>query len=174
MRPPDEKIVVDLETVDGQILPDQAVTQMESIANLSNDWSRIVSEEGQQLMTVGHHFKLSRALNNEERARIDRRGTCIACHQEIPNESLAVSLLHHVAKYSGQLPKTNEQHAALVHKITLLSAWTQAGVIIAVPSGLFAAGLLLYRRRRLRNRRAQIQIIDDVNGDDGKSRKRVA
>ena len=30
-------------------------------------------------------------------------------HREIPHDSLAVNLLHHVAQYTGQVPKTAEQ-----------------------------------------------------------------
>ena len=106
-RPWDEQHTVDLETVDGKILPEQTQPQMEPIENLDHDWSQIVDEEGKQLATVGHHFQLSRAFTKEEQLHISREGTCLACHQDIPDESLAVSFLHHVAKYTGQLPKTN-------------------------------------------------------------------
>ena len=124
-RPWDERHYVDLETVDGNILPRQSQPQMEPVQNLNHDWSRIVDEEGKQLATVGHHFQLSRALNKAEQQRVSRQGTCLACHQEIPQESLAVSFLHHVAQYAGQLPETNRQHSRLVHKILLLAAWVQ-------------------------------------------------
>ncbi|MFG0254390.1 MAG: cytochrome C, partial [Rhodopirellula sp. JB053] len=99
------------------------------------------------LQTIGHHFKLSRPLNNEERARMSRHGACLSCHQEIPTQSLAVSLLHHVAQYTGQMPVTADQHNSLVHKIVLMSAWTQAIAIIGIPL-LCAATALWFRRRR--------------------------
>ena len=50
-------MIVDLETVDGHILPERTVPQMEPIEGLPDDWSRIVTEDGQQLQTVGHHFQ---------------------------------------------------------------------------------------------------------------------
>ncbi len=124
-RPWDQEHTVDLETVDGQILPQRSQPQMAPIENLDHDWSQIVTEEGEQVATVGHHFKLSRALNKQEMDHISRNGTCIACHQEIPTQALAVSLLHHVAQATGQLPKNNSQHFGLVHKILLSSAWLQ-------------------------------------------------
>lgn len=126
-RPWNESHTVDLETTDGTVLSRHARPQMEAIENLDHDWSRIVDEEGNQLATVGHHWKLSRALNTYEIQHMTREGTCIACHKEIPEQSEAINLLHHVAKYSGNLPHTNAQHAALLNKITLLSAWTQVG-----------------------------------------------
>ncbi len=143
----DKKTIVDLETVDGKILSDRAKPQMEPIEGLSDDWSRVVDEEGNQKQTVGHHFKLSRPLNNEERLHISREGTCIACHQELPTEDLAASLLHHVAHYTGQLPDTKNQHASLVHKIVLFAAWGQ--VALGFLGGLaFVGGIALWQRRR--------------------------
>ena len=69
-RPWDEKTVVDLESAVGHILSKRARTQMAPIDGLSADWTRIVTEDGQQLQTVGHHFQASRPLNNTERAHI--------------------------------------------------------------------------------------------------------
>jgi hypothetical protein len=151
-RPWDQDHTVDLETVDGKILPKQTQVQVTKVENLDHDWSVVVDEEGNQLATVGHHFKLSRAFNKEELDHISRQGTCTACHQNIPKESLAVSLLHHVAQYTGQLPKTSDQHDSLVNKIVLSSAWAQVG-------GAFLFGMLTfglagrYGFRRRQNRK---------------------
>ncbi len=150
-RPWNERHYVDLETVEGEILSDQARPQMEPVENLDHDWSRIVDEEGQQLATVGHHFQLSRALNKQEQSRVSREGTCLACHQEIPTQSLAVSLLHHVAQYTGQLPATTSQHNSLLHKILLTSAWLQALAAVGVPALL--CGIIFWRWRRHRKAR---------------------
>lgn len=152
-RPPDQALIVDLETPDGQILSRNARVQCAAIKGLNADWSRVVTEDGRQLQTVGHHFRLSRPLNNKERANIDRLGVCLGCHQEIPDKSLAVSLLHHVAEYSGQLPKNRHEHASLVHSILLTTAWVQVAFAMGVPL-VMAAGAVWYIRRR-RRRRAQ-------------------
>ena len=163
-RPWDEPVVVDLMTADGQILPQSARTQIEPIAGLGMDWSRFVTEDGRQLQTVGHHFSRSRPLNNDERAHMDRRGVCIACHQEIPDESLAVSLLHHVAEYADALPRTNEQHFALTHKILLLSVWVQVGVPLFLALGTVGVGWWFVRRRRA----AGVARYGDVGEDAGR------
>ncbi|WP_145168680.1 multiheme c-type cytochrome [Rubripirellula lacrimiformis] len=148
-RPWDQQHTVDLETVDGKILPQKTQPQMEPIENLANDWSQIVDEDGNQIGTVGHHFKLSRALNKEEMDHMRREGTCIACHKEIPEASLAVSLLHHVAEFTGQLPKTTDQHDALVNKIVLTSAWGQALLALGgMALGAIVVGGFGYRRMR--------------------------
>jgi hypothetical protein len=147
-RPWDEQHYVDLETVDGKILSNQARPQMEPIDGLNHDWSQIVDESGNQLATVGHHFQLSRAFNAKEIALIKREGTCLACHQEIPKESLAVSFLQHVAKYTGQLPETTDEHNALLHKILLTSAWAQ---LVAVTLGATAI-IAFWKWRRSKRR----------------------
>ncbi|WP_231743669.1 cytochrome c3 family protein [Stieleria neptunia] len=146
-RPWNETHVADLETSDGTVLSERAKPQQPAIENLDHDWSQIVDRDGNQLATVGHHWKLSRALNKQEIEHIQREGTCIACHQEIPANSAAINLLHHIAKYTGQLPKTNEQHAGLIHKIVLMSAW---GQVAGVGGGLLVglAGVIWWRRRR--------------------------
>ncbi len=148
-RPWNEQHTVDLETADRTILPKQSQPQMEPIKNLDHDWSQIVDKEGNQVATVGHHFQLSRAFNQAEIQRISREGTCLACHQEIPTQSLAVSFLHHVAKYSGQLPETTEQHNSLLHKVLLMSAWLQFAMAILLPAGLTMAVIYWRRRRRI-------------------------
>jgi hypothetical protein len=144
-RPWNKEHFVDLETVDGKILSKNAQPQMAAIENLDHDWSQIVDKDGKQLATVGHHFQLSRAFNKSELEHMSREGTCIACHKEIPANSAAINLLHHVAKYTGQIPKTADQHNSLLHKITLLAAWTQ----VLVPSAALLGGAAwLIRRNR--------------------------
>lgn len=147
-RPWDKEHIVDLETVEGKILAKQYQPQMEPIENLDHDWSQIVDEDGNQLATVGHHFQLSRAFTREEQLHIGREGTCLACHQDIPKESLAVSFLHHVAEYTGQLPTTTPEHSSLVHKILLTSAWLQFAVAWGIP--VLAIGGVWYWRHRSR------------------------
>lgn len=148
-RPPDKDVVVDLETAEGHVLSKNAQTQIASVEGLPDDWSRFVTEDGEQLQTVGHHFQLSRPLNDEERSHVDRRGVCLSCHKEIPDGSLAVSLLHHVAKYTGQLPKSPDQHASLVHKTMLLAGWIQVGGMVGMPLVLLG-GVWYWRRRKRR------------------------
>jgi len=148
MRPPNRPVVVELETADGRILPNDYETQVAAIDELTADWSRFVTEQGRQLQTVGHHFRGSRPLNDMERAMIDRQGVCLACHEEIPSQSLAVSLLHHVARYSGQIPTTHEKHNSLLHKILLFSGWVQVIVMVVLAFAVPALILYWYRYRR--------------------------
>jgi len=159
--PWDQAVYVDLMTAAGDLIPGSAVPQMEPIRSLSADWSRFVTEDGKQLMTVGHHWPLSRPLNDQERGNIDREGVCLACHQEIPTQSPAVALLHHVAKAADALPRTNQAHTSLIHKNILLAAWVQVLGILLSP--LILTGLVWYgwRRRRARGESAARNRNDD-------------
>ncbi|MFH1882940.1 MAG: cytochrome C [Planctomycetota bacterium] len=150
-RTPSEGVVVDLMTADRQILPKSARFQIEPIAELTADWSRFVTEDGQQLQTVGSHFSRSRPLNNQERLHMSRRGVCLACHREIPDKSLAASFLHHAAKYSGLLPKTAKQHNSLLHKILMITAWAQTFFAMAAVLLVFCIVFwFVILRRRLK------------------------
>ena len=149
-RPPDQRLVVDLETAEQQLVPEWTRAQAEPIEGLAHDWSRVVTEDGRQLQTVGHHFRLDRPLNDRERANMDRRGVCLGCHQEIPDRSIAVNLLHHVAQYAGQLPKNRGEHTSLIHKILLFSAWGQLALGFGMPLAAVVAAVCCVRRWRRR------------------------
>ncbi|OQX49958.1 MAG: cytochrome C [Epsilonproteobacteria bacterium 4484_20] len=116
--------IVDLMTADRKVLPKQVDEQIPAILNLNHDYSSMLDENGTQLQTVGNHWRLSQALSNRTREKLDRRGTCLACHKEMPSEDLAVSLLVHTAKYAG-VNIDNHMHKTLVNKSILLSAWVQ-------------------------------------------------
>jgi hypothetical protein len=147
---PSKDHYVDLMTGDGRVIPTGIEPQMSAVGQLDMDWSRFVTEGGQQLQTVGHHLKHSRPLNNEERDHASREGVCLACHQEIPAGSLAVNLLHHVASGLHMLPVTNAAHRSLIHKALLFAGWGQVlGAVLAPLGGLL---LLWWWRRQRRTR----------------------
>jgi len=143
--------VVDLASADGRVLPHYRAFQVEPIEGLEHDWSSIVTPDGEQLQTVGHHFPLSGPLSARQRRLLDRQNVCLGCHTEIPANSLAVSLLHHVAEVSGALPESSDEHESLLHKIALTSAWSQ--VLAALGLLVLGIGLGAWGLRRLRRRR---------------------
>ena len=138
--------IVDLATADGQVIPGRARTQIAGIAGLI-DWSAIVSPEGKQLQTVGHHFRGSGPLSDAQRQSLDRHDVCLGCHQELPSASLAVDLLHHIAAVTGDVPHTRKEHDSLVHSILLTSAWAEVLAPIGLLS-LLGGGIFVWFRRR--------------------------
>ncbi len=94
----------------GKPIPKNYQIQIPAIPNMDIDWSRIVDEEGRQVATVGTHWPLSRALNNEERDRLTRTGLCMGCHREMTSEELwkAVSTPGRISQ---------EEHTELMNKM---------------------------------------------------------
>ncbi len=137
--------IVDLMTADKRVLPKNIDEQIPAIKNLKDDYSRFVDENGTELQTVGNHWKLSQAMDNKTRAKVDRRGVCLSCHQEIPKEDLAVSLMVHTAKVAG-VKIDNDIHHTILHKSLLLSAWIQ--VLGGVILGLLIIYFIFRRRKK--------------------------
>ena len=120
-------------TADGKVIPNKFTIQKPKIKNLTMDWSRFVDENGTQLQSVGTHFKLSSPLDNETRAKLDRRGVCMSCHKTIPDDDLAVSLMHHVAETAG-VDIDNRMHKDILNKTMRIGAWVQ--VLVGAVAGL--------------------------------------
>jgi len=140
---PGKTLIVDLMTADGEIIPKKITIQKPAIKNLNFDWSRVIDENYTQLVTVGHHWSLSRALSKDELRALDRRGVCLSCHQTIPNKDLAVSLMVHIASTAG-VKIDNDMHKTILHKSLLLSAWVQ------ILGGLIAfGGIFWWWKRRM-------------------------
>ena len=89
------------------------------------------------MQSVGTHFKLSSPLNNETRAKLDRRGVCVSCHKTIPDGDLAVSLMHHIAETTG-VEVDNKMHKDILNKTMRIGAWVQ------VVGGLLGGLILLW------------------------------
>jgi len=141
-----EDFVVDLKTADGKVIPSRTTVQKPRIENFNADWSRFVDENGTPLQTVDNHWNLAGPLSNAQRAKLDRRGACLACHQSLPEGTLATSLMHHVAEVAGVTIDT-EKHNEILNKSVNIAAWVQ------VLGALAALGGLIYLFRRVRRGR---------------------
>lgn len=139
--------VVDLVAQNGKVLSSHARFQIEPIAGL-RDWSQVVTPDGKQTQTVGHHFAGSGPLPADVRAKMDRRNVCLGCHQSIPQGDLAVSVLHHIAEHAGKLPVTNAEHRSLLSKIACSSAWAQVLALAGTPLAVLGGFVVFVRRRR--------------------------
>jgi hypothetical protein len=128
-----ENMVIDLMTADGKVLPTIVDNQLEAIPNMKHDYTRFLDENGTQLQTVGHHWKLSGPLNKEQRSKLDREGSCLSCHSQIPEGDLAVSAMVHVAEMAG-VQIDHDEHNTIISKILRLGAWVQVigGMIIGM------------------------------------------
>ena len=134
---------VGLKTADGKMIPSRFITQKPKMENFGCDWSRFVDENGTPLQTVDNHWNLAGALNNKQRSKLDRRGVCLSCHQNIPKGDLAVSAMTHIAKMA-EMKIDNKEHSVILNKILRLGAWAQiVGVLL-----LFGIIFLIFRKIR--------------------------
>jgi len=144
-----EPKTVDLADANGRALPAGARPQIEAVEGLVTDWSVVVTPDGIQRQTVGHHFAGSGPLSDEQRRRMDRRNICAACHARIPDGDLAVAALHHAAEALGRLPEARADHERVVRGALRLAAWAQV-LAAAGVGGLAIGGLFVALRRRRR------------------------
>ncbi len=85
----DKNVVEDLMNAKtGQIIPRRYQVQIPAIPQLTFDWSKILDVNGTQLVTVGTHWPLSRALNKKELDVMRKGGTCIGCHRYTSDKSI--------------------------------------------------------------------------------------
>ena len=99
----DKGFTVDLETAFGQIIPGVTRLQSQPVPKLDHDLSRIVTPEGEVLVTVGSHWPLTGPLTQAQREKMERTGLCMGCHQNMTNEDLW-------AKVDSPEFVDNEQH----------------------------------------------------------------
>jgi len=140
--------VIDLMTAEGKVLPKKVDEQIPAIPHLKHDYSVMIDENGTQVQTVDNHWSLANPLSAKQRSKLDREGTCFACHQSIPKGDLAISAMNHIANMAG-IEIDKETHSGILNKTVKLSAWIQIGLPI-----LFLLGFILwFIVRRSRNNR---------------------
>lgn len=141
---PSKTTIVDLMTADQRVIPKQVDEQIPATPNLHHDYSVMIDKNGNQIQTVGDHWKLSQALDNETRAKMDRRDMCFSCHQSIPEGNLAVSAMTHAAQMAG-VKIDKKMHGDILHKLLNIGAWVQ--VLLPLLIGLLI-GWFLWRRKQ--------------------------
>jgi len=140
----------DVQNEKGELLSRRSTPQVPMIDGLDMDLSQIVTREGEQVQTVGHHWRLSGPLSAEQREHMERVGTCIACHQEIPDGNLAVSALVRTGRLLNMNPHSDAEHASLLNRDLKLAATVQILTPIIVLVFIFL--LWKYRRSKTINK----------------------
>ncbi len=82
----EDGFIVDLETAQGETIPSNTQYQSQPIPELTHDLSQIVTRDNVQLVTVGSHWPLTGPLPADIRAKMERTGLCMGCHQHMGNE----------------------------------------------------------------------------------------
>ncbi|NQT77886.1 MAG: cytochrome C [Bacteroidetes bacterium] len=142
---------LDLQDNEGNVLSRNAIAQFNSIGGLDFDLSKVISRDGQQLQTVGHHWPLSGPLSQLSRDKMERAGVCMACHQDIPNGNIPIKMLVKAGKMLDMVPLTDEDHSELLNDDLRWSALTKVGI----PACCILVILIIVyvvRRRRIKRK----------------------
>jgi len=143
---PSKTTMVDLMDSNRKVLAHNIDEQIPATPNLKYDYSVMIDKNGKQVQTVGNHWKLSQALDNRTREKLDRRGVCLSCHQSIPEGNLAISTMNHIAEMSG-IKIDNKEHNNILNKILNIGAWIQL-IIPIIIFGLLT--LWIIRKRKFK------------------------
>ncbi len=117
MKRSKENVYVDAATVKGELLTSRAEIQIAAIPELSMDLDQVVTREGKQLQTVGHHWPDSRPLDQEQRDNMERVGVCIGCHLNFPEKTDTIAEGDKVGRMAGKGPITDVEHEKLLKSI---------------------------------------------------------
>ena len=140
---------VGLKTADGAMIPSHYITQKPKIENFGIDWSRYIDENATPLQTIDNHWNLAKALSKKQLSKLDRRGVCLACHQDIPRGTLGVSAMSHISQMAG-IQIDTKKHSDILNKILNISA-------IAELIGLVALLLIIIFILKFIKKRKRIQ-----------------
>ncbi len=118
--------------------------QISAIKELHGDFMRLVNLDGEQVQTIDTHWPTSIPLTQEQRDLLSRQGSCVACHQDIPNGTIPNKMLTAVAKIAKLSFATPEAHDKLIHSNNLMISWIKAlGVLgLIVLAGLIVWGII--------------------------------
>ena len=139
-----------MRTATGELIAENVQVQFQKIDNFPYDLSQIVTRDDKQIQTVGHHWPASGPLPKNVRDKVERVGTCMACHQDIPEGSAAISALSSAGEKLGMTPLTDEEHARLINRDINMVAWLQ---FLAAPLLLLIAVIWYFRKKKRKKRR---------------------
>lgn len=132
----------DIVDINGQNVSHFTQTQIAAIKDLHGDFTQILNSEGKQTQTVDSHWPTSMPLTEEQRDVLSRGGTCLACHQDIPNGAIPIRMLGKIAEVADLSFASEQAHGDLLRQNNVLISWIKAGGIIAlilmIPVGIFA------------------------------------
>ena len=123
----------DVVTADRENVSHFTQAQISAIKDLHGDFMQLLNAEGKQVQTIDTHWPTSMPLTTDQRDRLARGGTCMACHQDIPDGSIPMKMLGKVAKVANLTFAPADDHAHLLRENNILIAWIK---VIAIICGI--------------------------------------
>lgn len=148
----------DVVDVNGKNVSQFTEAQISAIKDLHGDFMQLINSEGKQVQTIDTHWPTSMPLTQAQRDVLSRAGTCLACHQDIPQGSIPIRMLGKIAEVANLSFASEEAHEHLLRENNVLISWVKAvGIILCVllvPASIF--GYL--KRKKIR------EIIKRIKG----------
>lgn len=132
--------------------------QINAIKQLHGDFMQLIDSTGNQLQTIDSHWPLSRPLTEQQRNALARGGTCMACHQDIPNGSIPIKMLGKIAEVANLDFSSEKAHSELLRENNIMISWVKAIGIIAIVLIIPIAIIAYIKRKKI------IEIIKRIKG----------
>ena len=116
--------------------------QINAIKQLHGDFMQLIDSTGNQLQTIDSHWPLSRPLTEHQRNALARGGTCMACHQDIPNGSIPIKMLGKIAEVANLDFSSEKAHSELLRENNIMISWVKAigisAIVLIIPIAIIA------------------------------------
>lgn len=132
--------------------------QINAIKQLHGDFMQLIDTDGNQVQTIDSHWPTSVPLTEQQRNALSRQGTCMACHQDIPNGSIPIRMLGKIAEVANLDFASEEAHANLLRENNILISWVKALGIVALLLMIPAGIIIFIKRKKI------IEIIKRIKG----------
>lgn len=156
---PSKSKYADVVDANGDIVSKFSEAQLQAIKGLYGGFMEILSEDGKQIQTVDSHWPSSTPLTKEQREILSRGGTCVACHQDIPNGNIPIRMLGKIAEITNLSFASDNAHADLLRENNFLISLIKAFGIIAIILFIPFVILVIYKRKKI------IKILKKLKND---------
>lgn len=146
---PDSAVFADLVDSNGNNISKFSKEQISAIKGLHGDFVALLNSEGVQLQTLDSHWPTSMPLTKEQRDVLSRQGTCLHCHQDIPDGAVPMQMLGKIAEVAKLSFASEQEHGDLLRQNNLLIAWIKAGGIVALIVMIPVAIVLFIKRKKI-------------------------
>lgn len=117
----------------GENVSNYTQAQISAIKDLHGDFMQLLDSEGKQMQTIDSHWPTSMPLTASQRDVLSRGGTCLACHQDIPQGSVPIRMLGKIAEVANLSFASSDAHEELLRENNVLISWVKAvGILCCV------------------------------------------
>ena len=145
---PSEPKYADAVDMNGNNISRYTKAQLAAIKSLHGDFMQIIDANGNQVQTVDSHWPTSMPLTQDQRDKLSRGNTCMACHKDIPDGAIPIQMLGKIAEIANLSFATEDAHRGLLRENNLIVSWIKAGgllmLVLFIP--VLVAAIIVRKR----------------------------